>query len=191
MDFRFTREEEAFRSKLNGWLEKTNREVFGRAGDGLGASTASLIDVGDDSRWNKLREYHRRLFDSGYVALHWPKEYGGGGATLIEQAIYQDEVLSLGLPLYGCNQLAIDRIGPTLMLMGTPAQKERYLPKMLTGEEIWCQGYSEPNAGSDLAGLQTRAIIDGDSFVVNGQKVWTSPARRLAGAARSHRSRSA
>ena len=120
----------------------------------------------------------KRLYDAGYVALHWPKEWGGGGATLIEQAIYQDEVLRLGLPLYGANQLAIDRIGPTIILLGTEQQKERYLGKMLTGEEIWCQGYSEPNAGSDLASLQTRAVLDGDSFVVNGQKVWTSLAQR-------------
>jgi alkylation response protein AidB-like acyl-CoA dehydrogenase len=96
----------------------------------------------------------------------------------MEQAIYQDEVLSFALPLYGANQLAIDRIGPTLMFMGTKDQKDRYLHKMLTGEEIWCQGYSEPNAGSDLAGVQTRAVLDGDSFVINGQKVWTSLAHR-------------
>ncbi len=177
MDFRYTPEEEAFRTKLHSWLEKTRAEVFGRGGE-LGASTASLLDVGDDARWMRLLEYHRRLYEAGYVALHWPKEYGGGGATLMEQAIYQDEVLSFGLPLYGANQLAIDRIGPTLILMGTKEQKDRYLPKMLTGEEIWCQGYSEPNAGSDLAGLQTRAVLDGDSFVVNGQKVWTSLAHR-------------
>ncbi len=178
MDFRFTPEEEAFRAKIHAWLEQTTSEVFGRGQDGPGAATASLMDVGDDSRWQRLKQYHQRLYEAGYGALHWPKEYGGGGATLIEQAIYQDEALSFGMPLYGCNQLAIDRIGPTLMFMGTQAQKDRYLPKMLTAEEIWCQGYSEPNAGSDLAGLQTRAVVDGDSFVVNGQKVWTSLAHR-------------
>jgi alkylation response protein AidB-like acyl-CoA dehydrogenase len=178
MDFRFSSEEDAFRAKIHAWLEATTVEVFGRGQNGPDGSTASLIDVGDDSRWQRLKQYHRRLYDAGYAALHWPKDYGGGGATLIEQAIYQDEVLSFGMPLYGCNQLAIDRIGPTLMFMGTPAQKDRYLPKMLTGEEIWCQGYSEPNAGSDLAGVQTRAVVDGDSLVVNGQKVWTSLAHR-------------
>jgi alkylation response protein AidB-like acyl-CoA dehydrogenase len=177
MDFRYTPEEDAFRGKLHSWLERTRAEVFGRSGE-PGGSTASLLDVGDDSRWKRLLGYHRRLYDAGYVALHWPKEHGGGGATLMEQAIYQDEVLSFGLPLYGANQLAIDRIGPTLMFMGTKEQNERYLHKMLTGEEIWCQGYSEPNAGSDLAGLQTRATVDGDAFVVNGQKVWTSLAHR-------------
>ncbi|MGH7916894.1 MAG: acyl-CoA dehydrogenase family protein, partial [Candidatus Binataceae bacterium] len=157
----------------------TSTEVFGRCRDGgLGASTASLLDVGDDSRWQRLLEYHRRLYEAGYAALHWPKEYGGGGADLMQQAIYQDEVLSFALPLYGANQLAIDRIGPTLMFMGTEAQKKRYLRKMLSAEEIWCQGYSEPNAGSDLAGLQTRAVLDGDDFIINGQKVWTSLARR-------------
>ncbi|HSR57902.1 MAG TPA: acyl-CoA dehydrogenase family protein, partial [Candidatus Binataceae bacterium] len=153
-------------------------EIFGRRGDALGASTASLLDVRDDGQWNKMLRYHRALQDAGYVALHWPKEWGGGGAGLVEQAIYQDEVLRMGLPLYGANQLAIDRIGPTIMLMGTEAQKKRFLKPMLTGEEIWCQGYSEPNAGSDLAGLQTRAVLEGDHFVVNGQKVWTSLAHR-------------
>jgi len=178
MDFSYTGEQKEFRARLREWLERTSGETFGRRGDGMGASTASLLDVGDDTRWRRLLEYHRRLCAAGYVALHWPKEWGGGGASLIEQAIYQDEALRLGLPLYGANQLAIDRIGPTLMLMGTEQQKQRYLRKMLTGEEIWCQGYSEPNAGSDLAGVQTRAVLEGDSFVVNGQKVWTSLAQR-------------
>ncbi len=177
MDFSYTPEQEKFRAGLRRWLDKAKAEVFGK-GESMGASTASLLDVRDDSAWNRLREYHRRLYEAGYVALHWPKEWGGGGARLVEQAIYQDEVLSQGLPLYGANQLAIDRIGPTIILMGTEAQKKRFLKPMLTGEEIWCQGYSEPNAGSDLAGLQTRAVLEGDSFVVHGQKVWTSLAHR-------------
>ncbi len=178
MDFSFTPEQEAFRRELRSWLEKNSAEVFGRRNEGLGQSTASLLDVGDDGRWRQMLDYHQRLNRAGYIALHWPREWGGAGAEIIEQMIYQDEVLRLGLPLYGANQLAIDRIGPTIALMGNEQQKRRFLPKMLTGEEIWCQGYSEPNAGSDLAGVQTRAVLDGDSFVVNGQKVWTSLAHR-------------
>jgi len=178
MDFGYTPSQESFRAELRTWLERNSREAFGRGGEGLGGSTASLLDVRDDGRWNQMLDYHRRLYQSGYVALHWPKEWGGGGADLVEQSIYQDEVLRLGLPLYGANQLAIDRIGPTIMLMGTDEQKQRHLQPMLTGEQIWCQGYSEPNAGSDLAGIQTRAVVEGDSFVVNGQKVWTSLAQR-------------
>src|ERR1700732_3116204 len=178
MDFSYTPEQEQFRAKVRGFLEKSSAEIFGKGNDSMGASTASLLDVRDDAAWNKMKKYHRALYDAGYVALHWPKEWGGGGADLVQQSIYQDEVLRMGLPLYGANQLAIDRIGPTIMLMGTEEQKKKYLKPMLTGDEIWCQGYSEPNAGSDLAGLQTRAVIDGDSFVINGQKVWTSLAHR-------------
>ncbi len=177
MDFSYTPEQEAFRATLRGWLEKTSAEVFGHRGENAG-SNVGLMDARDDARWAQMLEYHRRLHHAGYVALHWPKEWGGGGASLVDQAIYQDEVLRLGLPLYGANQLAIDRIGPTIILMGTEDQKRRHLEPMLTGEKIWCQGYSEPNAGSDLAGLQTRAVLDGDDFVVNGQKVWTSLAHR-------------
>jgi alkylation response protein AidB-like acyl-CoA dehydrogenase len=173
MDFRFTPEQEAFRTHLRNWLERNKAEVFGDNSD----PTADR-DEDSDTRWQKTLEWHRRLYEAGYVALHWPKEWGGGGASLVEQAIYQDEVLRLGLPLYGANQLALDRIGPTLMFLGTEEQRQRFLPKMLTAGEIWCQGYSEPGAGSDLAGLQTRAVIDGDDFVINGQKVWTSLAHR-------------
>src|SRR5260370_14983557 len=99
MDFRFTLEEEAFRTKIHGWLEKTSAEVFGRGEGGrLGTSTASLLDVGDDSRWQRLLEYHRRLYDAGYVALHWPKEYGGRAAPPLGHAISQDDVLIFALP---------------------------------------------------------------------------------------------
>jgi alkylation response protein AidB-like acyl-CoA dehydrogenase len=173
MDFRYTPEQEAFRTRLCVWLERNKAEVFGHERDVL-----SEADEDSDTRWQRMLEWHRRLYEAGYVALHWPKEWGGGGAGLVEQAIYQDEVLRLGLPLYGANQLALDRIGPTLIFLGNDEQRRRYLPKMLTGEEIWCQGYSEPGAGSDLAGLQTRAVLDGDEFVINGQKVWTSLAQR-------------
>jgi alkylation response protein AidB-like acyl-CoA dehydrogenase len=173
MDFTFTPEQEAFRARVRTWLERNKTEVFGRDNDPM----ADREEDGD-SRWQKMLEWHRRLYSAGYAALHWPKEWGGGGAGLVEQVVYQDEVLRLGLPLYGANQLALDRIGFTLMAFGTEEQKRRFLPKMLTAEEIWCQGYSEPGAGSDLAGLQTRAVIDGDDFVINGQKVWTSLAHR-------------
>ena len=172
MDFRYTPEQDAFRERLSEWLDRNMVEVFGDNHD------PQARDEDAEARWQRTKEWHRRLYKAGYVALHWPKEWGGGGANLVEQAIYQDEVLKRGLPLYGANQLAIDRIGPTLMYMGNDEQRQRYLHKMLTAEEIWCQGYSEPNAGSDLAGLQTRAVIDGDDFVINGQKVWTSLAQR-------------
>lgn len=172
MDFRYSPEQDAFRERLSEWLDRNMAEVFGKNYD------PQTRGEDGEARWQRTKEWHRRLYDAGYVALHWPKEWGGGGANLVEQAIYQDEVLKRGLPLYGANQLAIDRIGPTLMYMGNDEQRQRYLHKMLTAEEIWCQGYSEPNAGSDLAGLQTRAVIDGDDFVINGQKVWTSLAQR-------------
>src|SRR5919109_1461291 len=129
MDFSFTPEQESFRVRLRGWLEHNKAEVFGHSSDPLAER-----DEDGDTRWQKMLEWHRRLYGEGYVALHWPKEWGGGGASLVEQAIYQDEALRLGLPLYGANQLAIDRIGPTLMFFGTEEQKQRYLQKMLTGE---------------------------------------------------------
>jgi alkylation response protein AidB-like acyl-CoA dehydrogenase len=174
MDFNDTPEQARFRAELREWLTRTKRDIFGDTREPVGG----LDDAASNSRWELILEYHRRLHAAGYAALHWPKEWGGAGAGLVEQAIYQDEVLSRGLPIYGANTLAIDRIGPTIIAMGTDAQRRRYLPKMLTAEEIWCQGYSEPNAGSDLASLQTRAEIHGDRFIVNGQKVWTSLANR-------------
>src|SRR5688572_11558802 len=118
MDFRYTPEQEAFRLRLREWLEHNKAEVFGHDND-------PMTDRDEDSntRWQKTLEWHRRLHDADYVALHWPKEWGGGGASLVEQAIYQDEVLRLGLPLYGANQLALDRIGPTLMFLGTEEQR--------------------------------------------------------------------
>ena len=180
MDFDYTPEQERFRSRLRGWMEATASELFGDLVESPSVTVESLLYSRDDELWQKILAYHRRLNDAGYLALHWPKNWGGSEAGVVEQSIYQDEALRLGLPLYGANNFAVDRIGPTIMLLGTEEQKKRYLAPMLTGEEIWCQGYSEPNAGSDLAGLQTRAVLDGDSFVVTGEKVWTSNAHRAA-----------
>jgi alkylation response protein AidB-like acyl-CoA dehydrogenase len=176
MDFSYTPEQEAFRARLRSFLERCAAELF--SDSTISSFAASMLDVSDDRQWARIMEFHRRLYEEGYIALHWPKEWGGGGAGPVEISIYQDEILRLGLPMFGANQIAIDRIGPTIIHMGTDAQRKRYLHKMLTGEEIWCQGYSEPNAGSDLASLKTSAALDGDHFVVNGQKVWTSIAHR-------------
>jgi alkylation response protein AidB-like acyl-CoA dehydrogenase len=176
MDFDYTPQQQKFRSATREWLESTVAELFAEAVDSAHPSIESLLYTHDDGIWRRMLEYHRRLHAAGYLALHWPKQWGGAEAGVVEQSIYQDEVLRLGLPLYGANNFAIDRIGPTIMMLGTDEQKQRYLAPMLTGEEIWCQGYSEPNAGSDLAGLKTHAVLDGDSFVVTGQKVWTSNA---------------
>ena len=111
----------------------------------------------------------------GWVGISWPKEYGGRGATLTQQIIYNEEMATVNSPML-VNGLGIMLVGPTIIHWGTEEQKKRYIPKILSAEEIWCQGYSEPGAGSDVASLQTRAIEEGDYFIVNGQKVWTSDA---------------
>jgi alkylation response protein AidB-like acyl-CoA dehydrogenase len=117
------------------------------------------------------------MYDGGWIGLNWPKEYGGRGATFIEQVIFQQELGRLGLPM-GINVLGIIMTGPALMQWGTEPQKQRYLKPIIMADEIWCEGMSEPGAGSDLAAMETRADLQGDSFVVNGQKVWTTHAHR-------------
>ena len=154
MDLNPTAEDRAFRTEVRRWLE-TN------------AAT------GDAKTLDERKAWHRKLYEAGYVGMLWPKEYGGWGRTPMQQAIVQDEMARLGAPP-PINGLGIGFIGPTIIVHGTDWQKQRYLKKMLTAEEIWCQLYSEPNAGSDLASLKTRAEDQGDHFLVNGQKIWTS-----------------
>jgi alkylation response protein AidB-like acyl-CoA dehydrogenase len=120
-----------------------------------------------------LRAWQRKLHEGGWVAVSWPKEYGGRSATLTQQAIFWEEMARVEAPPMA-NALGLGLIGPTIIAYGTDAQKKRFIPKILSAEEIWCQGFSEPNAGSDLASLQTEARLDGDHYIVNGQKVWTS-----------------
>jgi alkylation response protein AidB-like acyl-CoA dehydrogenase len=120
-----------------------------------------------------LRAWQRKLHDGGWAAVSWPKEYGGRSATLMQQAIFWEEMARVQAPSMA-NALGLGLIGPTIIAYGTEAQKKRFIPRILSAEEIWCQGFSEPNAGSDLASLQTEARLDGDHYVVNGHKVWTS-----------------
>ncbi len=162
MDLSFTDEQLAFRDELRGWL----------AENAPGADP----ERDDDESFAFRREWQRRLHEGGWAGVHWPVEYGGRGASLTETAIFFEELGKAGAPL-PANVLGLLLGGPTLMVWGTDEQKERYLPPILSAEEIWCQGFSEPEAGSDLASLKTRAVRDGDDWVVTGQKVWTSAAQ--------------
>jgi alkylation response protein AidB-like acyl-CoA dehydrogenase len=169
MDLKFTPEEEAFRQEVASWFaqhlqEKLERPRLG----GLGEESAE--------EFARARAWHRQLYAGGWVGMNWPKQYGGRDATLIQQVIFQQEAMRVGAPP-GVNLIGIGMIGPTIMQWGTEAQKERYLRPMLAGEEIWAQGFSEPGAGSDVAALQCAAVRDGDDYIVNGQKVWTTGAQ--------------
>src|SRR6266436_1762841 len=167
MDFNYSPEEEKFRQEVHAWLEVNLPDDLREGRD---------EELAQDERWKRHRAWHKKLYEGGWVGLWWPKEYGGRGASVIEQVVFNEELARAGAPA-GVNMNGITLLGPTLMHWGTEEQKKRYLPKILPAEEIWCQGYSEPGSGSDLASLQTRAVEDGDHFVVNGQKVWTSQAQ--------------
>lgn len=162
MDFRFDDQTEAFRRAFRTWLEANVPDT--------------PMPDDPDAAFRYRREWQRRMYDAGWAGMYWPAEYGGRGATLFEQAVFSLEMARAQAPEMA-NTLGLMIVGPTLMAHGTEEQKKRYIPKILSAEEIWCQGFSEPNSGSDLASLQTRAVEDGDDFVVNGQKIWTSMAQ--------------
>ena len=164
MDFSLTPDQDAFRQTVRAWL-KAN---LPREWKDLGRSDIPRIET-----YEILKQWQRKLYDAGFIGLTWPKEYGGRGLTFVEELILQEEIaLAKAPPIL--NVIGVGMAGPTIIAYGTEAQKKRYPPKILSCEEIWCQGYSEPNAGSDLASLQTRAVKDGEDWVVNGQKAWTS-----------------
>src|SRR5919108_625249 len=167
MDFDFSEREEAFRKDVRAWLEANPPDdLRGRA---FAASRADVDEV------RRLRAWQKRMYEAGYVGMDWPKEFGGRGAPLTEQIILYQEMARAESPQF-VNRGGLSMLGPTLMKYGTPAQQKRHLQHILTADELWCQGFSEPNAGSDLANLATRAVLERDTFVVNGQKVWTSMA---------------
>src|SRR5437762_5591592 len=154
MDLHYSAEDLAFREATRRWL-------------------ADNVPAREQATLEARRAWHRRLYDAGYVGMGWPREYGGRGASPIQQAIVADEMARVNAPP-PINGLGLGIVGPTIVVHGTEAQKQRYLRKILSAEELWCQLYSEPNAGSDLAALKTSAVDAGDHFVVNGQKIWTS-----------------
>lgn len=168
MDFNDTPEETSFRKEVNDWL----------------SSNASLKDspkdsgypgTGEEDALKKAKEWGAKLYESGWACLHWPKEYGGRGSTPMERVIWGQEVSKYKVP-GGFFEIGQGMAGPVLMMYASDDQKKRYLPPMAKGEEIWCQLFSEPGAGSDLAGLKTKAVLEGDTWTINGQKIWTSGA---------------
>jgi alkylation response protein AidB-like acyl-CoA dehydrogenase len=162
VEIRFSDAEEAFRAEARAWLEANlPKETRPEIAD-LHARRAY------DMAWQ------RRMCDAGWAGINWPKEYGGRGATLMEQLIWYEEYARVGAPDVTTGFVGLKHAGPTLIACGSEEQKAYHLPRILRGDVVWCQGFSEPNAGSDLASLQTRAVIDGDHLVVNGQKIWTS-----------------
>jgi len=169
MDFAYSPQEEAFREEIRDWLATNMKELpkwwFDRS---LKRPEIDSEEYHQFSLW-----WHRKLYDAGFVGIHWPKEYGGRGATIMEQVVFNEEIARHRAP-GPTNAIGIGWCGPTIITHGTEEQKKRFLEPMLKAEEIWCQGFSEPEAGSDLANLQTRAVEDGDYYIINGQKVWTS-----------------
>ena len=159
--------QEPFRARVRRWFDENLP---------AGWATSSYVPLEDEDKVVAfLTRWQRTLYQGGWAGLSWPREYGGRGATLLEQAIFQEERDRVKAPPE-IGLVGIGMVGPMLMRAGTDAQRQRYLQPILAGDELWCQGFSEPNAGSDLAALRTIAIRDGDAFVVSGQKVWTSRA---------------
>ena len=162
MDLNLTSEERQFRDELRAWLEANVPKDWGE-----------WREKPIEDSFPYLRVWQRQLYEGGWAAVSWPKEYGGRSVSLMQQAIFWEEMARAEAPPM-VNALGLGLIGPTIIAFGTEAQKKRFVPRILSAEEIWCQGFSEPNAGSDLASLQTDARLAGDHYVVNGQKVWTS-----------------
>ena len=162
MDLNLSAEEREFRHEFRGWLEAN-----------VPRDWPVWREKPLEESFSYLRAWQRKLYEGGWAAVSWPKEYGGRSATLMQQSIFWQEMARVEAPPMA-NALGLGLIGPTIIAFGTEEQKRRFVPKILSAEEIWCQGFSEPNAGSDLAGLQMEARLDGGQYVVNGQKVWTS-----------------
>jgi alkylation response protein AidB-like acyl-CoA dehydrogenase len=168
MDLSLSPEHEEFRRQVRAWLKANVPKREGGGDDYREPRTPERV--------RQLKEWQRKLYDAGYVAMGWPKEYGGQGADVMRQTILNQELVLARAPQQ-IGMMGVQMVGPTLIQFGNEEQKKRYLPRILSAEEIWCQGYSEPGAGSDLASLKTKAELVGDEFIVNGQKVWTSNAQ--------------
>jgi alkylation response protein AidB-like acyl-CoA dehydrogenase len=164
VDLNLTPQELRFRDEVRTWFSENVPKDWVKRRD----EEESML-----GRFEYLRAWQRKLYDAGWAGISWPKDCGGRGAAVMEQVIFIEEMARAEAPPMA-NVIALGLIGPTIIAFGAPEHKKRYLAKMLSAEEIWCQGFSEPNAGSDLAALSTTGVLDGDHFVVNGQKCWTS-----------------
>ena len=162
MDLSLSPSEQEFRDEVRAWLE---------------ANHPGPTPEGDDAGFEFRRAWQRKLNERGWAGLSWPEQYGGSGATLFEQAIFSEELARASAPQMA-NTLGLAMGGPTVIGHGTDAQKDRYLAPILSADEIWCQGFSEPQSGSDLASLKTKAVRKGDEWIVTGQKVWTTMAHQ-------------
>ena len=169
MDFNDTPQEAEFRAKCRAWLE-ANAEFKTKK-----TNSAKNMNIGNKSLLEAAAEWQKKKYDAGWAMIHWPKEFGGIGATPIERIIWAQEESKFNVPK-GVYEIGLGMAGPVMMEYATDEQKERYLPPMAEGKEIWCQLFSEPSAGSDVAGLRSKAVQDGENWIVNGQKVWTSGA---------------
>jgi hypothetical protein len=167
MDFQYTADQDAFRHELREWLEANLPDDL-RVDDAQDERVAP-----DRETFERRGAWQKKMHAAGWVGISWPREYGGRGATLMEQLIFDEECFRARAPILP-GYSGIGMAGPTLIEWGTEAQKRHFIPRILSGEDIWCQGYSEPNAGSDLGNLGCKATLDGDQWVINGQKVWTS-----------------
>jgi alkylation response protein AidB-like acyl-CoA dehydrogenase len=163
LDLHITDEDRAFRQEVRTWLQANTPKDPRPPITKEGSPQASY-----------MRAWQKKLFDAGWAGITWPKEYGGRGLSLIEQIIWYEEYARAGAPDGSCLFVGVQHGGPTLIVRGSEEQKAFHLPRILKGESVWCQGFSEPGAGSDLAGIRTRGEIDGDFLVVNGSKIWTS-----------------
>jgi alkylation response protein AidB-like acyl-CoA dehydrogenase len=162
VELKFSEAEEAFRREARAWLEaNVPREARPEIADLKGRRAYDMA-------------WQRKMFDAGWAGINWPKEFGGRGASLMEQLVWYEEYAKVGAPEVNTGFVGLKHAGPTLIACGSEEQKRFHLPRILRGDVVWCQGFSEPNAGSDLAALQTRATIEGDELVVSGQKIWTS-----------------
>jgi alkylation response protein AidB-like acyl-CoA dehydrogenase len=170
VDFKYPPEAEKFRQEIRAWLEVNAPKHEHPPYD--------TITVANDAEWEERKAWFRHLHSGGWIGISWPRAYGGRDADVMQAVVFHEELARFHahLPYIGAG---VALVGPTLIQWGTEAQKARFIPRILSGEDTWCQGYSEPNAGSDLTRLQTKASLEGDYFVVNGSKIWTSQAHRV------------
>ncbi len=164
MDPTYSAEAEEFRSRIRAFLEQN-----------LPAGWRGIGALPTDEIRDFVADWRQKLAANGLLAPSWPTEYGGGGLSELESVILAEEFQKAGVPVGGDNDaFSISMVGNTILHWGTEEQKAHFLPRIISGEDVWCQGYSEPDAGSDLGGLGCRAVLDGDEWVINGQKIWTS-----------------